>query len=78
MTIKLSEPIMLPAYYKSAQNATRKLGSLTLNEYGLDNTAVSIKAISNQKDKDLYLGLTWNFMNISGDQLVFAINYPNE
>ena len=49
LVIKLSESIILPAHFRQDLNTTRKLGKATLNEFGLDDSAVTISAISNQK-----------------------------
>ena len=72
--IELSEAIMLPLSYKQHHNMTRRL--YEINDYGLDNSAVSVQAISNQEDKSIYEGLTYTFTNISDNELTFEIIYP--
>ena len=54
LVVKLSESIILPAHFRLDLNTTRKLKETTLNEFGLDDSAVTISTISNQKDRDLY------------------------
>ena len=53
---------------------TRRLAEV--NDYGLDNSAVSVLAISNQEDKSIYEGLTYTFTNMSDSELTFDITYP--
>lgn len=47
LVIKLSESVILPAHFRQALNTTRKLEGTALNEFGLDDSAVTIQAISN-------------------------------
>ena len=67
---------MLPLSYKSHHNKTRLLAEV--NDYGLDNSAVRVEAISNQEDKSIYEGLTYEFTDLSDNELTFDINYPEQ
>jgi hypothetical protein len=49
-----------------------------INEYGLDNSAVSVKAISNQADKSIFEGLSYEFRDIQDNELTFDITYPEQ
>ena len=67
----------MPRDYKKFLNQTRLLTkSDSLNEYGLDNSAVSITAISNQADKELYVGFSYQFVAIEGNELKFEVTFP--
>jgi hypothetical protein len=66
--IKVPENLLLPLAYQKHLNLTgRLLGKSkdsSLNEFGLDDSSVSVKAISNQADKELFDGLSIQFTAI--------------
>jgi hypothetical protein len=69
--IKMPEEIILPTNYVNQK------ASDELNEFRLDDSAITIEVINNQDDQDLYNNFEYTWSAIKGDELHFDLVYPD-
>ena len=67
----MPEEIILPTNYVNQK------ASDELNEFWLDDSAITIEVISNQDDQDLYNNFQHKWSAIKGDELHFDLVYPD-
>ena len=67
----MPEEIILPTNYVNQK------ASDELNEFRLDDSAITIEVINNQDDQDLYNNFEYTWSAIKGDELHFDLVYPD-
>ena len=67
----MPEEIILPTNYVN-QNTSSEL-----NEYWLDDSAITVEVINNQVDEELYDNFEYKWSAIVGDELHFELVYPD-